>query len=97
MSRSRHRRWSGVLARALRRNQGVAAPALQSPGIAAPALQSPGIAVTDGLTRVTHWVSSEAMSEGRRSGGRYQAVCGVQLWPASLTEPGRGRCPACER
>ncbi len=87
MSRSRHRRWSGVLARVLRRNQGVEVPALRSPGIA----------VTDGLTRVTHRVSSEAMSEGRRTGGRYQAVCGVQLWPASLTEPGRGRCPACER
>lgn len=87
MSRSRHRRRSGMLARTLRRNEGVAVPAPRSPGIA----------VTDGLTRVTHRVSSEAMSEGRRTGGRYQALCGLQLWPASLTDPGRGRCTACER
>lgn len=86
MGRSRHRR-SGVLARVLRRHQAVEVPAPRSAGIA----------VADGLTRVTHRVSSEAMSLGRRAGGRYQAVCGVQLWPASLTEPGRGRCPVCER
>lgn len=86
MGRSRHRR-SGVLARVLRQKQGVAVPVPRSSGIA----------VTDGLTRVTHRVSSEAMSQGRRAGGRYQAVCGVQLWPASLTEPGRERCPVCER
>lgn len=87
MSRPRHRRRWGVLARVLRYNQGAAVPAPRPPGIA----------VTDGLTRVTHRVSSEAMSYGRRSGGRYRALCGVQLWPASLTDPGQGRCPACER
>jgi hypothetical protein len=87
MSRPRHRRRWGVLARVLRRNQGVTVPA---PRFA-------GIAVTDGLTRVTHRVSSEAMSDGRRTGGRYRAFCGVQLWPASLIDPGQGRCPACEQ
>ena len=86
MGRLRHRR-SGVLARVLVRNQGVAVPAPRSQGIA----------VTDGLTLMTHRVSSEAMSRGPRTRSRYQAVCGVQLWPASLTEPGRERCPACER
>ena len=86
MGKSRHRR-SGVLAQVLR----------QKPGVVVPAPRSAGIAVTDGLTRVTHRVSSEAMSAGRRAGGRYQAVCGVQLWPASLTDPGRECCPVCER
>ena len=84
MGRSGHR-WSGVLARTWRRNWGVEAP------------RFPRIAVTDGLTRVTHWVSREAMSEGLRAGGRYQAVCGAQLGSALFIEPGQQRCLACEQ
>lgn len=62
--------------------------------IVLPAPRQPGIEIVDALTRVTHRVSSDALLPGRLA-GTYQALCGVRLLAASLTEPGRGRCTEC--
>jgi hypothetical protein len=61
-----------------------------------PVQRRPGIKLVDACTRVTHRVTSDELLAGRRSGD-YQALCGVRLLSASLTEPGRGRCPECAR
>ncbi|MGH3869548.1 MAG: hypothetical protein ACRDQ4_26280 [Pseudonocardiaceae bacterium] len=78
-----HRR-AGVLARALRR----------APKAVIPAPRRPGIEVVDGITRVRHRVSSDALLAGQAR-GEYQALRGAQLVAASLTEPGRRWCAGC--
>lgn len=55
------------------------------------------IELVDSSTDIAHRVTDEAFAAGRRDGGRYRALCGVLVLPASLTAPGRGHCPACER
>lgn len=64
--------------------------------VAAPARQCT-IGCSDGPTGIAHSVTEEAFAAGRRAGGRYVAVCGAQVCPASLTAPVRYHCPACER
>lgn len=59
-----------------------------------PSLRCPGVELVDALTRVVHRVSSDALLAGRLS-GHYQALCGVRLLSASLTDPGRGRYAKC--
>jgi hypothetical protein len=54
------------------------------------------IELVDSRTEVAHRVSDEAFAD-RLEGGCYRAVCGMLVLPASLTAPGRGHCPACER
>jgi hypothetical protein len=65
----------------------------------APVATAPVITIelVDRCTEVTHRVTDDAFADGRRVGGRYWAVCGALVLPASLTAPGRGHCPACER
>jgi len=53
------------------------------------------IELVDGLTRVSHRVTHEELLAGRLPGGSCTALCGVQVLAASLTEPGRSRCPEC--
>ncbi len=56
------------------------------------------IVITDDLTGTAHLVTDEAFAAGRRTaGGRYLAVCGAQVFAASLAAPARSHCPACER
>lgn len=55
------------------------------------------IAFTDGPTGIEHRVTDDAFAVGRRAGGRYIALCGAQVVPASLTAPARSHCPTCER
>jgi hypothetical protein len=55
------------------------------------------IEMVDRRTEIAHRVTDEAFAAGRRDGGRYWAMCGAQVLPASLTAPARGHCPACER
>lgn len=57
----------------------------------------PSIELVDARTRVAHQVSPEVLLAGRAR-GEYEALCGVRLLAASLTEPGRGQCePCCEQ
>lgn len=59
-----------------------------------PAPRRAGIELVDVHTRVTHQVSPEELFAGRARGD-YEALCGVRLLAASLTDPGRSRCPEC--
>lgn len=44
---------------------------------------------------VMHLVTPDAAAAGLRGKGRYIALCGADVIPASLTEPGRFRCEPC--
>ncbi len=55
----------------------------------------PLIAWVDLRTSLTHLLTPDAAAAGRRGGGRYIAVCGAEVIPASMTEPGRGDCEPC--
>jgi hypothetical protein len=59
-----------------------------------PAPRRPGIELVDARTRLAHQVSPDELQAGRARGD-YQALCGARLLAASLTDPGRGRCPEC--
>lgn len=53
------------------------------------------IAMTDAMTGPAHLVTDESVAEGRRAGGLYVAVCGAQVFTASLTMPERDQCQSC--
>jgi hypothetical protein len=55
------------------------------------------VMLTDGVTGIAHRVTREAFVTGCRAGGRYVALCGVQVLPWTLTAPARFHCPVCER
>jgi hypothetical protein len=53
------------------------------------------IEVIDALTLTTHFLTTDAMAAGRLPEGRYTTLCGQDVLPACLTEPGSGRCASC--
>lgn len=53
------------------------------------------IDMVDVRSLLTHLMTPDAAAAGFR--GRYVALCGADVIPASLTEPGRGRCKPCVR
>lgn len=53
------------------------------------------IEVVDARTRTVHFLTDDALAAGRRPKGRYIALCGQDVLPASLAEPGASRCPSC--
>lgn len=59
-----------------------------------PGPRLPSIELVDARTRVAHRVSPDLMRAGRAQ-GEYEALCGVRLLVASLSDPGRGRCEPC--
>ena len=61
-----------------------------------PAQRRPGIELVDSRTQIMHRVTGDELLAGRRSGD-YQALCGMRVLSASLTDPGRGRCAECAR
>lgn len=55
-----------------------------------------GVEMVDIRTLVAHVLSDAAVVAGRRGGGRYFALCGVEVIPASLTAgPEGGYCGSC--
>ncbi len=52
--------------------------------------------ITDAQTHLEHLVTDESLAAHRHS-GRFLALCGIEVLAASLTDPGRGRCPECAR
>ncbi len=54
------------------------------------------IEMVDARTGEAHWLTPDALDAGRRSGGRYIAVCGTDVLPHSLAAPPRGYCRACQ-
>ncbi|MGH3887300.1 MAG: hypothetical protein ACRDSZ_12170 [Pseudonocardiaceae bacterium] len=57
---------------------------------------SPVITMTDARTRRAHLVTDAAVAAGRADGGRYVAVCGIAVLPASLTTPETSHCVSCD-
>jgi hypothetical protein len=72
---------------------------VRGPRARRPVASTPGCAIgfADGATGIAHRVTAEAFATGRRTGGRYVALCGAQVLPVRLTAPARYHCPACER
>lgn len=53
------------------------------------------VEVVDARTRTAHFLTRDALAAGRDPKGRYIALCGQDVLPASLVEPGSHRCPSC--
>lgn len=53
------------------------------------------VEVVDAHTPTAHFLTHDAFAAGRLPKGRYIALCGQDVLPASLAEPGRGRCSSC--
>lgn len=53
------------------------------------------IEMTDARTLRAHLVTDDAFAAGRADAGRYVAVCGVVVLPASLTTPDTSYCASC--
>jgi hypothetical protein len=53
------------------------------------------IEVVDARTLTAHFLTLDALAAGRLPKGRYITLCGQDVLPASLTEPGRNRCLTC--
>ena len=51
--------------------------------------------VVDARTLRAHFLTSEALAAGSSAAGRYIALCGQDVLPACLVEPGRSRCALC--
>ncbi|MGH3889344.1 MAG: hypothetical protein ACRDSZ_22760 [Pseudonocardiaceae bacterium] len=53
------------------------------------------VEVVDVRTLTAHFLTMDALAAGRLPKGRYVALCGQDVLPASLTEPGSRRCSSC--
>ena len=53
------------------------------------------IEVVDARTLTAHFLTLDALAAGRLPHSRYIALCGRDVLPASLTEPGGRRCLFC--
>jgi hypothetical protein len=53
------------------------------------------VELVDARTLRAHLLTPDALAAGRHASGRYIALCGQDVLPASLVEPGRGRCSSC--
>jgi len=52
------------------------------------------VEMVDVTTMQTHLLSDDAVTAGCR-GGHYTALCGTDVIPAAMVEPGRGYCRSC--
>jgi hypothetical protein len=53
------------------------------------------VEVVDARTLTAHCLTMDALAAGRLPKGRYITLCGQDVLPASLAEPGRNRCLSC--
>jgi hypothetical protein len=53
------------------------------------------IELVDARTLTAHFLTMDALAAGRLPKGRYITLCGQDVLPASLAEPGRNRCQLC--
>lgn len=53
------------------------------------------IEVVDARTLIGHFLTMDVLTTGRLPHGRYTALCGQDVLPACLAEPGTSRCPSC--
>ncbi|MGH3615717.1 MAG: hypothetical protein ACRDRK_24605 [Pseudonocardia sp.] len=52
------------------------------------------VEMVDVTTLQAHLLPDDAVTAGRR-GGHYIALCGTDVIPAAMVEPGRGSCRSC--
>jgi hypothetical protein len=53
------------------------------------------VEMVDVRTGQAHYLSADAVTAGRRGGGHYIALCGTEVIPAAMVEPGRGYFRSC--
>lgn len=53
------------------------------------------VEVVDARTLTGHFLTLDALAAGRLPHGRCTALCGQDVLPACLAEPGSSRCPSC--
>jgi hypothetical protein len=53
------------------------------------------VEMVDRRTRVTHLMTPDAAAAAHGPEGRYLALCGAELIPAAMVEPGCGYCLPC--
>lgn len=53
------------------------------------------VEMVDIRTGENHLLTPEAAAAGRRAEGRYLPLCGVDVLPAAVVDPGRGYCWSC--
>lgn len=53
------------------------------------------VELVDAGSLMAHLLTPDALDAGRRPTGRYVALCGVDVLPASLTAPPQGHCRSC--
>lgn len=53
------------------------------------------VEMVDIRTGDQHLLTLEAASAGRQAPNHYLAVCGAEITPAALVDPGRGYCWPC--
>lgn len=53
------------------------------------------VELVDASTLVAHELTPDAFAAGRGPTGRYVALCGADVLPAAVEEPGRGPCGQC--
>jgi hypothetical protein len=54
------------------------------------------VEMVDMRTGQNHLLTLEAAAADRRAEGRYLALCGVEVLPAAMVDPGRGYCWSCQ-
>ncbi len=53
------------------------------------------VELVDARDGQAHHLTPDAIAAGRGARGRYFALCGVEVLPAALVDPGSGRCSSC--
>jgi hypothetical protein len=53
------------------------------------------VEMVDARTLTAHLLTDAALAAGRHGEGRYVALCGADVLPASLTAPERAYCTSC--
>lgn len=53
------------------------------------------VEMVDIRTGDTHLLTPDAAAAGRQAAGRYRSLCGADILPAALVDPGMGYCRPC--
>ena len=53
------------------------------------------VEMVDIRTGDNHLLTLDAAAAGRQAAGRYRALCGADILPAALVDPGTGYCRPC--
>jgi hypothetical protein len=54
------------------------------------------VEIVDIRTGQRHLLTPDAAAAGQQTAGRYHALCGTDILPAALVDPGTGYCWPCQ-